>query len=120
MQCKLQATLLYDPPSKKPSRGLRILETEDEEAQAINNIIYVVINPMKSTLNVTVESDLTAFLERYRSRHQLKTRSEAVEAAIRTLRHVELERDALEAANDPEQQADADWWAFTDADGLRG
>jgi Arc/MetJ-type ribon-helix-helix transcriptional regulator len=75
---------------------------------------------MKSTLNVTVESDLAEFLEQYRSTHHLKTRSEAVEAAIRTLRRAELERDALEAANDPEQQADADWWAFTNADGLRG
>ena len=75
---------------------------------------------MKSTLNVTVESDLATFLEQYRTTHQLKTRSEAVEAAIRTLRRAELERDAHEAANDPEQQADADWWAFTNADGLRG
>jgi Arc/MetJ-type ribon-helix-helix transcriptional regulator len=75
---------------------------------------------MKATLNVTVETDLAEFLERYRTQHQLKTRSEAVEAAIRTLRRSELERDALLAANDPEQQADADWWAFTNADGLRG
>ena len=75
---------------------------------------------MKSTLNVTVESDLAEFLERYRSTHQLKTRSEAVEAAIRSLRREELERDARAAANDPEQQADANWWAFTNADGLRG
>jgi Arc/MetJ-type ribon-helix-helix transcriptional regulator len=75
---------------------------------------------MKSTLNVTVESDLATFLEQYRTTHQLKSRSEAVEAAIRTLRRAELERDALEAANDPEQKADADWWAFTNADGLHG
>jgi antitoxin ParD1/3/4 len=75
---------------------------------------------MKATLNVTVESDLAEFLERYRNTHQLKTRSEAVEAAIRTLRRAELEQDAKEAANDPEQQADADWWAFTNADGLNG
>lgn len=75
---------------------------------------------MKAKLKVTIESDLAAFLERYRTTHQLKTRSEAVEAAIRTLRQAELERDAREAATDPEQQADADWWAFTNADGLRG
>jgi Arc/MetJ-type ribon-helix-helix transcriptional regulator len=75
---------------------------------------------VKATLNVTVEPELADFLDRYRSNHQLKTRSEAVEAAIRTLRRIELERDAEEAANDPEQQADADWWAFTTADGLHG
>jgi metal-responsive CopG/Arc/MetJ family transcriptional regulator len=74
---------------------------------------------VKAKLKVTVESDLAAFLERYRITHQLKTRSEAVEAAIRTLRRTELERDVLEAANDPDQQADANWWAFTNADGLR-
>jgi Arc/MetJ-type ribon-helix-helix transcriptional regulator len=85
----------------------------------IYGVVYVIIESMKTTLNVTVEPDLAEFLERYRSSHQLKTRSEAVEAAIRTLRHAELERDAQEAANDPEQQADADWWAFTIADGLR-
>jgi metal-responsive CopG/Arc/MetJ family transcriptional regulator len=74
---------------------------------------------MKAKLKVTVESDLAAFLERYSITHQLKTRSEAVEAAIRILRRSELEHNAHEAANDPEQQADADWWAFTNADGLR-
>jgi Arc/MetJ-type ribon-helix-helix transcriptional regulator len=75
---------------------------------------------MKAKLMLTVESDLAAFLEQYRITHQLKTRSEAVEAAIRTLRRAELERDAREAANDPEQQTDTNWWAFTNADGLRG
>jgi antitoxin ParD1/3/4 len=74
---------------------------------------------MKAKLRVTVESDLAVFLEQYRTTHQLKTRSEAVEAAIRILRRAELERDGLEAANDPEQQADANWWTFTNADGLR-
>jgi Arc/MetJ-type ribon-helix-helix transcriptional regulator len=83
-------------------------------------MIHVIIDFMKATLNVTVETDLAEFLEQYRSNHQLKTRSEAIEAAIRSLRRSELERDALLAANDPEQQADADWWAFTNADGLRG
>lgn len=75
---------------------------------------------MKATLNVTVDRELADYLEHYRSRHQLKSRSDAIENAICTLRRVELERDAILAANDPEQQADADWWAFTGADGLRG
>jgi Arc/MetJ-type ribon-helix-helix transcriptional regulator len=77
------------------------------------------IYAMKATLNVTVERDLAEYLERYRSTHRLKSRSDAVEAAISALRRAELERDAILAANDPEQQADADWWAFTAADGLR-
>ncbi len=75
---------------------------------------------MKATLNVTVERELANYLERYRTAHRLKTRSDAIEEAIRTLRRSELERDAMLAANDPDQQADADWWAFTNADGLRG
>jgi hypothetical protein len=74
---------------------------------------------VKAKLKVTVESDLAALLEQYRTIHQLKTCSQAVEATIRSLRHSELEHNALEAANDPEQQADADWWAFTNTDGLR-
>jgi Arc/MetJ-type ribon-helix-helix transcriptional regulator len=78
------------------------------------------IHVMKATLNVTVERELADYLERYRTTHHLKTRSDAVEQAIRTLRRLELERDAILAAKDPEQQADADWWAFTGADGLRG
>ena len=78
------------------------------------------IHVMKATLNVTVERELADYLERYRTSHQLRTRSEALEEAIRTLRRAELERDAILAASDPEQQADADWWDFTNADGLRG
>ena len=83
-------------------------------------MVCVMIHGMKSTLNVTVERELADYLERYRDTHGLKTRSEAVEEAIRSLRRVELERDAILAAQDPEQQADAEWWAFTSADGLRG
>jgi hypothetical protein len=75
---------------------------------------------MKAKLKVTIESDLAAFLEQYRITHQPKTHSEAVEAAIRNLRRAELERDAFEAATDPKQQADADWWTFTNADGFHG
>lgn len=82
--------------------------------------MYVTIYVMKATLNVTVERELANYLERYRTIHKLKTRSDAIEEAIRSLRRAELERDAILAANDPEQQADADWWAFTSADGLRG
>jgi hypothetical protein len=33
------------------------------------------------------------------------------------MRRSELEHGALEAADDPEQQADADWWTFTNTDG---
>jgi antitoxin ParD1/3/4 len=76
-----------------------------------------IINPMNTKLKVTVESDLAAFLEQYRTTHQLKTRSEVVEAAIQTLRRAELEQNVHEAANDPEQRTDADWWAFTNTDG---
>jgi len=78
------------------------------------------IHPMKATLNVTVEQDLADYLEHYRATHQLKSRSDAVASAIRALRRSELERDARQAAQDPEQASDADWWAFTSGDGLGG
>ena len=82
--------------------------------------IHVIFYVMKATLNVTVDRELADYLERYRSSYQLRTRSEALEDAIRALRRAELERDAILAASDPEQQSDADWWDFTSADGLRG
>lgn len=74
---------------------------------------------MKVTLKVTLECESVHYLELYRIVHQLETYSDAIEKAIRSLRRAELERDAILAASDPEQQADADWWAFTSADGLR-
>ena len=73
---------------------------------------------MKVRLKVAVERELTDYLEPYRTAHQLRTRSAAIEEALRSLRRAELERDAILAASDIEQQADADWWAF--AYGLRG
>jgi antitoxin ParD1/3/4 len=78
------------------------------------------IHPMKATLNVTVEQELANYLEHYQTTHRLKSRSEAVSSAIRALRRSELERDAREAAQDPEQAADAAWWGFTGKDGLGG
>ena len=74
---------------------------------------------MKVRLKVTLERELADYLEPYRTAHQLRTRSAVIEEAIRSLRRAELERDAILAASDIEQQADADWWAFAFADGLR-
>lgn len=73
---------------------------------------------MKVRLKVTFERELADYLEPYRTAHQLRTRSAAIEEAIRSLRRAELERDAILAASDIEQQAD--WWASAFADGLRG
>ena len=78
------------------------------------------LRDVKVRLKVTLERELADYLERDRITHKLKTRSDAIEEAIRNLRHAELERDTVSAASDPAQQADADWWAFTSADGLRG
>ncbi len=78
------------------------------------------IRDVKIRLTVKLERELADYLERHHITHKLKMRSDAIEEAIRSLRHAELERDTILAASDSAQQADADWWAFTGADGLRG
>ncbi len=75
---------------------------------------------MRVKISANLDTELIGFLERYRQRHGLKTRSQALEKAIRELRRADLRSEFAAAAKDPDQQADADWWAFTGADGLRG
>lgn len=50
---------------------------------------------MKVRLKATLERELADYLEHYRITHKLKTRSEAIEEAIHSLRRAELQRDAI-------------------------
>jgi len=59
------------------------------------------VEKMKFTASVALP--LGQFLERYQKEHNIPTRSEALEQAIKLLRERELEREYAEAAleNDP-------------------
>ena len=67
----------------------------------------------KEKLSVTVPESLAEFVETYRTQHEVRTKSEVVERALRLLRERELEAHyaATAAAADPA-------WDATMADGL--
>ena len=74
--------------------------------------------PMKVPVSARVDADLVAFLDAYREREGLGSRSEALERAIRSLRDRTLE-DAYAAAIDEWAASDdaSAWDALAD-DGL--
>lgn len=75
---------------------------------------YATIHLMpQEKLSVTVHESLVEFVETYRTHHDVRTKSEVVERALRLLRERELEADYAAAA----AEADPAWDA-TDADGL--
>ena len=67
----------------------------------------------QAKLSVTVPESLADFVETYRAQHEVRTKSEVVERALRLLRERELEADYAAAA----AEADPAWDA-TAADGL--
>jgi len=73
---------------------------------------------MTAKISANLDTELIAFLERYRQRQGFKTRSEAIEQAIRELRRAHLRSEYAAAAQDPEYLADVKLWDATVADGL--
>lgn len=73
---------------------------------------------MSTKISANLDTRLVAFLEQYRQRHGLKTRSEVLEAAIRALRQTHLRSEYVAAAQDPEYLSDVKRWDATAADGL--
>jgi Arc/MetJ-type ribon-helix-helix transcriptional regulator len=73
---------------------------------------------MKVHLSARIDADLAQYLERFREEHRLKTRSEALETAIRALRDRTLEREYAIAMDEWEASGDAARWERTVADGL--
>jgi hypothetical protein len=65
---------------------------------------------VKTKIVAKLDVELVRFLEHYQSRHQIKTRSETLEAAIRELRCVHLRNEYAAAAQDPEYLADVQKW----------
>jgi hypothetical protein len=73
---------------------------------------------MKTKIVAKLDAELVRFLEHYQTKHQIKTRSEALEAAIRELRRAHLRSEYAAAAQDPEYLADIQIWDATINDGL--
>jgi Arc/MetJ-type ribon-helix-helix transcriptional regulator len=73
---------------------------------------------MTIKISANLDTGLVAFLERYREHRGLKTRSEALEDAIRELRQAHLRSEYAAAAQDPEYISDVKFWDATSADGL--
>lgn len=72
------------------------------------------MSPMpQEKLSVTVPSSLATFVETYKAEHDVATKSEVVERALRLLREQDLEQAYAAAA----QEVDPAWDA-TVADGL--
>jgi Arc/MetJ-type ribon-helix-helix transcriptional regulator len=75
---------------------------------------------MKVHISARVDSELAGFLEAYRERHGLRSRSEALERAIEALRDLSLETEYSQAmdewADSPESVREA--WDRTTADGV--
>lgn len=72
---------------------------------------------MKTAMSVRVDEQLAGFLERYQKSQGLKSRSEALEAAIRALRDRALEQEYALAMEEWEA-GDAEAWDAAAGDGL--
>lgn len=73
---------------------------------------------MKVHLTARVDGDLADYLSDYQQAHGVKTRSEALEIAIRTLRDKVLEQEYAMAMEEWEESGDATLWDRVVADGL--
>jgi metal-responsive CopG/Arc/MetJ family transcriptional regulator len=65
---------------------------------------------VKTKIAVKLDTELVQFLEHYQNLHQIKTRSETLEVAIRELRRAHLRSEYAAAAQDPEYLADLQAW----------
>ena len=65
---------------------------------------------VKTKIAVKLDAELVRFLEHYQNKHQIKTRSETLEVAIRELRRAHLRSEYAIAAQDPEYLADLQAW----------
>ena len=73
---------------------------------------------MKTMMSVRVDEQLAGFLERYQKSRGLKSRSEALEAAIRALRDKALEQEYALAMEEWDASDDAEAWDASSGDGL--
>jgi Arc/MetJ-type ribon-helix-helix transcriptional regulator len=78
----------------------------------------ITIGNMTVKISANLDASLVAFLQQYQEQHQLKTRSSALEAALRELQRSHLRAEYASAAQDPDYLADVAAWDGTIADGL--
>jgi metal-responsive CopG/Arc/MetJ family transcriptional regulator len=65
---------------------------------------------MKTKMTANLDTQLVQFLEHYQNLHQIKTRSETLEVAIRELRRVHLRNQYAAASQDLDYLADVRAW----------
>ncbi len=73
---------------------------------------------MKVHVTARLDERLASFLDAYQRDHQLGSRNEALEEAVRALRDKELQREYAAALSEWEASGDAEAWNATAADGL--
>ncbi len=73
---------------------------------------------MKTMMSARIDEQLASFLERYQKSQGLKSRSEALEAAIRALRDKALEQEYTLAMEEWEAAGDEKVWDVAVSDGL--
>jgi len=73
---------------------------------------------MKTPISARVEADLVAFLDAYREREGLASRSEALERAIKSLRDHDLDAAYAAAIDEWDASDDADAWDALTGDGM--
>jgi len=73
---------------------------------------------MKMSISARVDEALVEFLDSYQKEHDVKSRSEALEQAIKALRERDLDREYALAMAEWDASGDAELWDRTAGDGL--
>lgn len=73
---------------------------------------------MKTSISARVDEALVAYLDNYQKEHDVKSRSEALEQAIKALRERDLDREYALAMAEWDASGDAELWDRVAGDGL--
>lgn len=74
---------------------------------------------MKIPVSARLDEELLVYLDSYRRAHDVRTRSEALERAIRALQASDLKREYALAMSEWEASDDGALWDATAGDGLK-
>ncbi len=70
------------------------------------------------SISARVDEALVAYLDNYQKEHDVKSRSEALEQAIKALRERDLDQEYALAMSEWDASSDAELWDQTAGDGL--
>ena len=73
---------------------------------------------MKVSVSARLDEGLLVYLDSYRRKHDVRTRSEALERAIRALQTSDLKREYALAMSEWEASGEGELWEKTAGDGL--